>query len=151
MELADNIRASDLEEALNFRNHRGAEKNPYLLRKLVEKDITYGFGLVLPLKKVRRIPGLLIAPTNIQKQNTINETDRIVQTYCLTHDQSYAWGSGTSMNSRLDKSEILPCMFGNMPKRILNWIVAACRKYPGVPIKCCKLDFKSAYRREHLN
>ena len=150
-ELANDARASDLEEALTFGNHKGAEEKPDLLRKLVEKDITHGYGLVLPLKKVRRIPGLLMAPMNIQKQDTIDETGRIVNKDRLTHDQSYEWGSGTSVNSRLDKSELLPCMFGNMSKRILNWIVAARGKYPGVPIKCCKLDFKSAYRREHLN
>ena len=150
-ELADDTRASDLEEALTFGNHKRAEEKPDLLREFAEKDITHGYGLVLPLEKVRHIPGLLMSPMNIQKQNTIDETGRIVHKDRLTHDQSYEWGSGTPVNSRLDKSELLPCMFGNMSKRILNWIVAARRKYPGVPIKCCKLDFKSAYQQEHMN
>ena len=39
---------SDLEEALTFGNHQGAEQSPKVLTELVEKDVTHGYGLVLP-------------------------------------------------------------------------------------------------------
>ncbi len=35
------------------------------------------------------IPGILFAPLNIQEQNTINSTSRIVPSKGLTHNQSY--------------------------------------------------------------
>ena len=58
-------KSADVMEALEFGNHKGAIENPELLKKLVSKDITHGYGLVLPLSKVHRTPGLLMAPMNI--------------------------------------------------------------------------------------
>ena len=66
--------ASDLKEALAFGNHKGPIKNQKLLRKLVEKDIVHGYGLVLPLDKITEISGVLVAPMNIMNQNTIDES-----------------------------------------------------------------------------
>ena len=134
-----------------FGNHKGAESNPELLIDLVEKDVTHGYGLVLPLDKLRRIPGALLAPMNVMKQNTIDEFGRIVEKDRLTHDQSYKWGSGTSANSRVDKGLLLPCKFGAFLKRLMNWAVAARKKHPNRRILASKIKYKSAYRRCHLN
>ena len=61
-------RKRDLEEALVFGNHKGAKAIPKLLKQLVEKDVLFGYGLVLPLEKLKVIPGALLAPMNIMKQ-----------------------------------------------------------------------------------
>ena len=150
-DLDEEEKLSDLKEALEFGNHKGATEKPELLRELVEKDITHGYALVLPLSKITRIPGVLMAPMNIQKQNTIDEHGMIIEKDRLTHDQSYRWSSGTSVNSRVDKEVLLPCMFGGCIKRIINWAVAARRECPGQRILASKIDYKSAYRRCHLN
>ena len=63
----------------------------------------------------------------------------------------YAESSGTSFNSRIDKSTLQPCMFGSCLKRIANWAVATRRKHPSLKIFAQKVDIKSAYRRLHLN
>ena len=78
-----------MKEALSFVNHKGAVRNPIFPRKLIEKDFVHGYGLVLPLRKIDRIQGILLAPLNIMTQNTINEHRGIVEKYRLTHDQSY--------------------------------------------------------------
>ena len=78
-------------------------RNQILLRKLIDKHVVHGYGLVLPLSKIDRIPGVLLAPMNIMTQNKIDEYRRIVEKDRLTHDQSYKWGSGTSVNSRVYK------------------------------------------------
>jgi hypothetical protein len=150
-ELDAATRASDLQEALAFGNHKGASSNPTLLKRLVEKDVTHGYALPLPLAKISRLPGALMAPMNIMRQNTIDEQGRIVEKDRLTHDQSYKWSSGTSVNSRVDKSKLLPCMFGATIRRVANLAVALRRKYPNLPIVASKIDFKSAYRRLHLD
>jgi hypothetical protein len=98
-ELDPEARLSDLEELIPFENYKGVTKNEDLLRKLVRKDITQGYGLVLPLYKVKRIPGVPMAPMNIVNQNTINEHGQIVGKNRLTRDQSYKRGSETSVNS----------------------------------------------------
>ena len=98
------------------------------------------------------IPGILFAPLNIQEQNTIDSTGRIVPSKRLTHDQSYKWSaSGTSVNSRTRKEELLPCVYGGVVRRLVNWAVAARRKYPTTRIYATKIDFKSAFRRLHMS
>ena len=86
-------RSANLKDALEFGNHTRATKNPELLREFVYNDTTHIYNLVLPLSKVQHILGLLMAPIKIQKQNMIDEHGRIVVKDCLTHGQSYQWGS----------------------------------------------------------
>jgi hypothetical protein len=62
---------------------------------------------------------------NIQKQNTINEHGQIIEKDCLTHDQSFKWSSGTSVNNQTQANELLPCMFGACIMQIVNWAVTA--------------------------
>ena len=120
-----------MEEAISFGNHKGAKRNPVLLRSLLEKDVTHRYGLVLPLSKVSRIPGILTALIKIMTQNTIDEHGRIIEKDSLMHNQSYKWDSGNSVNIRVDKDELLPCRFRACLKIMMNWAVAARRMYPG--------------------
>ena len=133
-----------------FRKPQVAIEKPELLKKLVSKDITHDYGLVLPLAKLHHIPNILLAPMNIMNQNTINEHGRIIGKDRLTHDQSYKWGSSTSVNSRILKDELLLCKFGACIKRLVNWAVAARQQFPNSQILASKIDYKSAYRRMHL-
>ncbi len=56
----------DIDDALTFGNHKGANQQPELLRELINNDITRGFALPLPLYKIKNIPGVLLAPLNIK-------------------------------------------------------------------------------------
>jgi len=141
----------DIDDALAFGIHKGANQQPELLKKLINDDITRGFALPLQLHKIKKIPGVLIAPLNIQLQKTINERGKIIPKNRMTHNQSWAWQSGTSVNSRVDEEQLMPCYFGQTMKRIINWAVAARKKYPNICILATKLDIKAAFRRCHLN
>ena len=88
---------------------------------------------------------------NVMKQNSIDECGRVVEKDRLTLDQSYKWGSGASVNSRVDKDLFLPCKFGACSKMPMNWAVVTRKKYPDRRILASKIDYKSAYRRCHLN
>jgi hypothetical protein len=90
--------SEEVNKALTFGNHKGASLQPKLFQKLVSRDVHFGNCLPLPLSKAQNIPGILIGPMNIQKQNTINELGWIVEKDCLTHNQSYKWLSSTSVN-----------------------------------------------------
>eukprot|EP00957_Ditylum_brightwellii_P135493 10330605-Ditylum_brightwellii.AAC.1 len=61
-----------------------------------------------------------MAPINMMRQNTIYKIGRIVDKDRLTHDQSFIWGSGTSINKRVDNDDLLPCMLSYAIKRIIN-------------------------------
>jgi hypothetical protein len=69
----------------------------------------------------------------------------------LTHDQSYKWGSGTSVNSRIMKGFLMPCVYVTCLKRLINWTVTARRKYPNRQIMASKINFKSAFQRCNLS
>ncbi len=144
-------RLADIREALIFGNHKGALMKPDLLLQLMLKDVHFGYCLPLPLAKAEKIPGILIAPMNIQQQSTIDEFGRIVAKDCQTHNQSFKWLSDTSVNSRIKTEELLPCLFGACIKQIVNWVVTARRLFPNVLILASKIDFKSAFRWCHLN
>jgi hypothetical protein len=150
-ELSEESRTSDLRDALAFGNHKGASKKPDLLLKLIGKDVKYGYSVPIPLESVTRIPGLEMAPMNIMAQNTIDEFGRVISKDRLTHDQSWKWGSGTSVNSRVQKEFLQDCRYGFCIRRIVNWAVAARRAYPGQRILASKIDYKSAYRRGILH
>jgi hypothetical protein len=151
-DISEEDRVQDVLEAMSFGNHKGASSEPDLLSSLVRNDVIHGFALPLPLEKMHTIPGILFAPLNIQEQNTIDSTGRIVPSKRLTHDQSYKWSaSGTSVNSRTRKEELLPCVYGGVVRRLVNWAVAARRKYPTTRIYATKIDFKSAFRRLHMS
>jgi hypothetical protein len=144
-------RIKDVEEALVFGNHKGAVKQQDLLMKLVTNNVIRGFTLPLPLGKITQISGVLLAPLNIQAQNTINKRGEIIPKIQLTHDQSWKWQSGTAVNSRIDTDKLMPCYFGRALRRLINWVVAARKLYPNKRILTTKLDVKAAYRRCHLN
>ena len=55
------------------------------------------------------------------------------------------------MNIRAEKDDLLPCRFGACLKHLINWIIAARKKFPGKKIVSSKIDYKLAYRQFHLN
>jgi hypothetical protein len=83
---------------------------------------------------------------NIMAQNIIGEFGRIVPKNQLTHDQSWKWSSGTSVNSRVQKDALQACRYGFCIPLLINWALAARRKYPNRQILAAKIDYKSAYR-----
>jgi hypothetical protein len=149
--LDEEDRVEDIEEALVFGNHKGAIQQQDLLKKSVTDDVIRGFALPLLLDKITQIPGVLLAPLNIQAQNTINEPGETIPKNRLTHDQSWKWQSGTSVNSRVDTNDFMPCYFGRALRRLINWAVAAKKLYPNKRILATKLDVKAAYQRCHLH
>jgi hypothetical protein len=139
-EISKEDRASDLQEALTFGNHKGASSKPDFLKKLISKDVKYGYSLPIPLDSVTKIKGLEMTPMNIMAQNTINEFGRVVPKDRLTHDKSWKWGSGTSVNSRVQKEFLQETRHGFCIRRIVNWAVAARRQYPNQKILATKID-----------
>lgn len=150
-EIDEETRVSDLDDALAFGNHKGAEKQPDLLTELVVKDVDYGYALALPLSKIKQLPGICMAPVNIAPQNTIDEYGKIIAKDRLTHDQSYEFKSGHSVNNRVIEESLLTCPFAHALRRFINYTVALRQKFPDCRIVCSKIDYKSAFRRMHLN
>ena len=140
----------DVVEALDFGNHKGAQKYKEFFEKCLEDDVTHGFSLVLPKEAILQIPNALLAPLNVHNQNTINERGEIIDKKRLTHNQSMKYkNSGTSLNSRLRTQDLQACMYGHCLLRVIHAIVSLRQQHKKLKIFLSKLDFKSAYRRLH--
>ena len=140
MEISESDRIADLTDALQFGNHKGASQKPDLLKKLILDDIRYGYGLGIPRGKISHLPNACVAPMNITKQFTLDAGGEIVDKECLTHDQSFRWQSGLSVNRRVIRDGLQRCMYGRCLMQLLCWIVAARRKFPKAPIILQKID-----------
>ena len=141
----------DAIEGLEYGNHKGADNNLDLLKKMVNEDVTFGFALPIPTNKVLQIEGALLSPLNIQDQFGINEKGEITGKKRLTHNQSMKYQSGTSVNSRVIEEELQDVMYGHCLLRVVHHIVKLRLKHPNKRILIGKIDWKSAYRRGHLH
>jgi hypothetical protein len=144
VEISKEEQVQGLKDALTFGNHKGALAKPELLKKPTEKDVKHGYSVPIPLNSVKQILGLEMAPMNIMDQNTINELGQVIPKDRLTLNQSWRWSSGTSVNSRVQKEQLQECRYGFCIQRLVNWAVAAQKKYPNKRIMATKNDCKSA-------
>ena len=150
--LSTPLRKMDLQAALDFGNHKGVVNNKAFITKLLNTDVIHGYSLILPIRAATLIPDGLIAPMNVVDQNTITEFGEIVSKQRMTHNQSKIFnGSGTSVNGRVDKDLLQACMFGHCITRMIHFILALRKAHPHKRIFMQKIDYKSAYRRAHLN
>ena len=77
-EISKEDRVADLQEAIQFGNHKGTTSKPGLLKELIKADIQHGYGLVIPLDKIKHIPGACLASMNIMHQFTLDASGDIV-------------------------------------------------------------------------
>jgi hypothetical protein len=99
----------------------------------------------------RRIPGLLLSPMNIARQNSIDAMGNIVPKDRLTHDHSMEFIPKSSINSRSHLEDHEPCYFGHALTRFFHSLIHLRMKHPSKRILMTKVDWKAAYRRCHLD
>jgi hypothetical protein len=148
----EDLQLKDFEAALAYGNHQSAEKNKKVLLEHLGKELNKGWIIPLLPSDAKKIRNALISPLGVVSQSTINEHGEIVPSNRVTHDLSFPGKySKSSVNSRTDPELLEPCRYGHMLLRIVHQIVALRLKRPQSPIVMQKIDFKSAYRRQHLN
>ena len=142
----------DLDSALNFGNHKGVDKNLTFYDKLNSTDVSCGYSIPIPLDSIKLIPGASICPMNVIEQFTISENGELTEKQRACHDLSFPFApSDTSVNSRVSKDELNNCVFGHCILRIIHYIISLRLRHPSIPIYIQKVDWKSAYRRIHMN
>ena len=145
-------RGFDLSNRIEFGNHKGAAIHEKFYDELNISDIQNGYSIPIPLKHIFDIPGALTCPMNVIEQMTISESGEIIDKQRACHDLSFtSLPSNTSINSRVDTDQLQDCMFGHCIIRIIHFISALRYLHPSTPILIQKIDWKSAYRRVHLN
>jgi hypothetical protein len=132
-------------------NHQSAKQRAPTLEKMMRSEVAHGWQLPLPASAARDIPQAVVAPMGLVEQATINERGEIVDKLRVTHDQSFNPVKGTrrSVNDRVQRDLLTPCMFGRALLRHIHQIVALRNRHPTEIILQSKVDWKSAYRRLH--
>jgi hypothetical protein len=144
-------RRRDIAEALSRGNHKSAQHRPEKLVELLTSDVSSGFALPIPTSAAYKIPDLVIAPVGIASQTTINEKGELTDKDRLTHDQTFQFKSGKSLNSRVDKEALTPVLFGHCFQRLLHYIIAVRIRHPTTRIYMLKTDWNRAFRRASLS
>ena len=143
-------RTTEVRLALRRGNHQSVKQHIVAVQTLIWKEVAHGWQLPLPRKLISELPGVAVAPLGLVSQATINARGEIVPKHRLTHDQSFEFQAGASVNSRVQFDQLTPCRYGTALRRFIHYIVDLQRRYPTTKILLTKLDFKAAYRRLHL-
>ena len=141
-----------VDAALEYGNHKSAQKNGPAVMSILQKEVAKGWQLPLPVTKLHRIPGVIVGPMGLVSQTTIDEHGNTIPKHRLTHDQSFNYDleNVKSVNERVNKALLSQCVYGFALKRFLHSIVALRTMYGNTPLLMTKFDFKSAYRRVHF-
>ena len=146
----DDSRLQDIHDAIARGNHKSAILNSDLLKSMMSTEVKCGYALPIPIDIIHRIPHAAIAPLGLVFQDTIDEFGVVKEKARATHDQSFAFSSGLSVNDRVIQDQLIPCQYGHCLLRMLHYIAAARRQFPNVRILIGKFDWRTAYRRAHL-
>ena len=91
-------------------------------------------------------------PMGVATHVGVTSTGEFLPKKRVTHDLSFLGKvSNSSINSQVKTSLLEPCMFAHILLQIIHYIVALRRDYPTKKIWIRKEDFKSAFRRIHLD
>ena len=142
-----------LETAMTYGNHKSAILHGGALLPQLQKEIAKGWHLPLPIDKLSVIPGITLGPMGAVPQHSINELGHATDKLRMTHDQSfdYAIAEIKSINQRVIQDSLSGCAYGFALRRVIHAVIALRWQYPRLAILIGKIDFKSAFRRLHLN
>ena len=133
-------------------NHKSAKIKNDVLEKAIRKEIEKGWIVTLPVDVVRTLPEVVINPMGVATHLGVSEDGTFVEKDRITHDLSFPGAISTELrNSRVNESELEPCMFGYVLLRMIHYILNLRRRHKDRKIFLRKEDFKSAFRRLHLD
>ena len=150
--ISERDRKAIMAAALEYGNHKSAEKNAPAVISILTKEVYKGWQLPLPVQKLHKIPGVIVGPMGLVSQTSIDEHGNTIPKHRLTHDQSFNYDLENikSVNERVRKDLLSQCVYGFALKRFIHSIVALRTEFPDTPLLMSKLDFKSAYRHVHF-
>jgi hypothetical protein len=147
----DNVtKVAELKTLLSRGNHKSSKDLPDVTRELLEKDVTHGFSIPIPIHAVSAIPGAAVQPLGIARQWTTGEDGERKVKFRMTQDLSFSstkTGPPRSINQRVDMAAYPEMVYGWCLPRIMHYIVAVRLAYPGRVIFISKYDYSDAYRR----
>lgn len=149
--ISNDLRLQDIMYHKERGNHKSAEMHNDALASIIENDIVKGYALPLPPEILLKIPNASLAPLGCICQDSINEQGLKTSKFRMTHDQTFPGPSKLSVNLRVKKEELPPCMYSFVLCRVIHYIVSLRLRHPSTRLYICKYDIDLAYRRCHLS
>ena len=147
-ELSEPERQEEVQAMTKRGNHKSAEEEKTVVNGLLQKDVTHGFSMPLPVEVVPRVIDALVQPLGLAKQWTLDALGERVPKYRLTQDLSFSLTKETcSVNDRIDMNLYAEMVYGWCLGRIIHFIVALRLAHPHKKIFIAKYDYSDAYRR----
>ena len=91
------------------------------------------------------VPDAAVAPLGIVFQDIIDESGNVKEKARATHDQSFTFSSGMSVNDRVVEEKLTPCQYGHCLLCMLHHIADVRLQFPQVCILVGKFDWHTAY------
>ena len=101
---------NDMSEAISRGDHKSALTRSCTLLSNVKKEFRIGFQFPFLPEDITKIKGTVVAACRMMVQWNIDEEGKKVPKHRLTHDQTFDYSEGNSINHRLIK-ENLPELF----------------------------------------
>ncbi len=148
IDASDETRIQDAEYWLEKGNNKSATGEEKVIISAITKEITKGWGIVVPKSQCLSIEGIGIVPITVASKFTkVDDDDNILSKKRLAHDCTNPGLSGQSVNNMVDDDTLEECRFGNVLLQTLYEIHMLRRKHGPIPILLSKYDLDAAYRR----
>ena len=153
VELSEAERVDELDALLARGNHKSATGEGIHVTALLEKDVTHGFSVPIPIDIIRLIPGAAVQPLGIVVQQTLDDESGRPKVKCrLTQDLSFSSNPHPapprSINKQVDMTMYPEMVFGWCLPRILHFVASLRWHQPQRnQILISKYDYSDAYRR----
>jgi len=139
-------------ELIEKGNHKSAIKYAAELQKTLEKEVSQGWMIPLPLNYISSLQHGELAPVGMDDKQWSELPNGKKQTkFRLTHDQSFNVSVGESVNNRVLPEKLAPLYYGGCLSRIIHYIISIRLRLPDTKILGGKSDIKAAYRRVSLH
>ena len=131
-------------------NHKSAPSKENTLQELVIDNVWTGFQVPVPVETVKKIKGGVVEPYGIAEQFSINERGEIIEKNRITHDQSFEFLEGNSINSQLIRDNLPLLRYRGCLAQVIYYAHTLRLMYLEKIIVVVKVDLKLVYRRVEL-
>lgn len=134
-------------------NHKSAciAENLKFLMEAAEKEVKRGWMIPITTKSLLEIDGAMVIPMGVHGHHKVDKTGQYRLAKRPTHDCSYVYEAGFSLNNSINMQAVPECRYGKAMLRYLHMIHQLRLRYPMTPIIQVKTDLDAAYRRVHVH
>lgn len=134
-------------------NHKSAciAENLKFLMEAAEKEVKRGWMIPITTKSLLEIDGAMVIPMGVHGHHKVDKTGQYRLAKRPTHDCSYVYEAGFSLNNSINMQAVPECRYGKAMLRYSHMIYQLRLRYPMTPIIQVKTDLDAAYRRIHVH